>query len=348
MIFIYAECKRNSIEAGRKYFERFPDRQQPNRTYFSKLEKTLREFGAFNKQVNKKCYVSRVDTNVERVLGFVSFKKNINADVSLREIEQNVGVSKTSTRRILRKNKYRPYKIKTLHHLRDEDFIRRRWFCNWLLRKYRTNKSISNNILWSDESRFSNNGQFNRNCHYRWSLENDNVHTIGNFQERFGINVWMGVLDNKIIGPYFFEQSLNGARYHDFLQHTLQELLDDLPLTDRMKFKYYQHDGAPAHTSLICVQYLNTSYRTNWIGCNGPIRWPPRSPDLTPLDFFIWGYIKNIVYRNPPENLDELKHKITRAAESITCRMLRNCNKSIIKRARLCLHKNGGHFEHIL
>jgi hypothetical protein len=34
-----------------------------------------------------------------------------------------------------------------------------------------------------------------------------------------------------------------------------------------------------------------------WIGRGGPIAWPPRSPDLTPLDIFLWGYVKNTVYQ---------------------------------------------------
>lgn len=34
-----------------------------------------------------------------------------------------------------------------------------------------------------------------------------------------------------------------------------------------------------------------------WIGRDGPINWPPRSPDISPLDFFLWGYVKDIVYQ---------------------------------------------------
>ena len=43
--------------------------------------------------------------------------------------------------------------------------------------------------------------------------------------------------------------------------------------------------------------------------------WPPRSPDLTPLDFFIWGFVKCKVYKGPlPGTADELKDRILRRA----------------------------------
>ncbi|PNF41577.1 hypothetical protein B7P43_G12103 [Cryptotermes secundus] len=39
--------------------------------------------------------------------------------------------------------------------------------------------------------------------------------------------------------------------------------------------------------------------------------WPPRSPDLTPLNFFLWGYVKSSVFRTPINGLDDLKTRIT-------------------------------------
>ena len=33
-----------------------------------------------------------------------------------------------------------------------------------------------------------------------------------------------------------------------------------------------------------------------WIGRGGPTVWPPRSPDLTPMDYFLLGHIKALIY----------------------------------------------------
>ncbi|GFS61743.1 hypothetical protein TNCV_2169641 [Trichonephila clavipes] len=38
----------------------------------------------------------------------------------------------------------------------------------------------------------------------------------------------------------------------------------------------------------------------------GPVNWPPRSCDLTPLDYFLWGYVKSLVYADKPQTLDHL------------------------------------------
>jgi hypothetical protein len=55
-----------------------------------------------------------------------------------------------------------------------------------------------------------------------------------------------------------------------------------------------------------------------WIGRGGPSPWPPPSPDLTPLDFFLWGHIKDVVYRTPPTTLFDLKERIMVACANIS------------------------------
>ena len=45
--------------------------------------------------------------------------------------------------------------------------------------------------------------------------------------------------------------------------------------------------------------------------------WPPRSPDLTPPDFYLWGKLKGSVYADNPRTTDELKHKITSVIQNI-------------------------------
>jgi hypothetical protein len=61
-----------------------------------------------------------------------------------------------------------------------------------------------------------------------------------------------------------------------------------------------------------------------WVGRDGPIPWPQRSPDITPLDFFLWGYVKDIVYKVPVTSLDELKVRIFATIETVTPQMLEN------------------------
>jgi hypothetical protein len=67
-------------------------------------------------------------------------------------------------------------------------------------------------------------------------------------------------------------------------------------------------------------------------GRRGAIEWPSLSPDLTPLDFFLWGYLKSKVYFNRPNNLDELRQRIRAEVEHITPEVLAKClhsNRSV-------------------
>ncbi|GBN96612.1 hypothetical protein AVEN_41370-1 [Araneus ventricosus] len=69
----------------------------------------------------------------------------------------------------------------------------------------------------------------------------------------------------------------------------------------------FQKGRAPAHWNLEVQNILEEKLPRRWIERGGPIPWPPRSSDLTPLDFFSWGYVKNIVHQSPMCDTDELK-----------------------------------------
>ena len=51
----------------------------------------------------------------------------------------------------------------------------------------------------------------------------------------------------------------------------------------------FQQDGAPPHWGLDIRRFLDAAFTDSWIGRDGPTPWPPRPPDITPLDFFLWG-----------------------------------------------------------
>jgi hypothetical protein len=82
-----------------------------------------------------------------------------------------------------------------------------------------------------------------------------------------------------------------------------------------------------------------------WFGRDGPIPWPPRSPDITPLDFFLWGYVKDIVYKTPVTSLDELKLRIVAAIETATPQMLENTCREIEYRLDILRATKGARVE---
>ncbi|EFN65845.1 hypothetical protein EAG_02386, partial [Camponotus floridanus] len=90
-------------------------------------------------------------------------------------------------------------------------------------------------------------------------------------------------------------ETVTSESYCDLLQNHLPALLEDVPLHIR-KEMWFQQDGAPPHFAIITIaiirQFLNEKFGNKWIGRKGPRQCPPQSPDLTPLDFFLWGYVK--------------------------------------------------------
>lgn len=113
---------------------------------------------------------------------------------------------------------------------------------------------------------------------------------------------------------------LDGQGFLEFLQNEFADLLMELPLSYRQNM-WLQLDGAPPHFARAVREYLNANHEP-WIGRGGIIAWPARSPDLTPLDYFLWG--------------DEIKNDVE---------MVRRSSRQIALRATVCLQNNGGHFE---
>ncbi|GFV44012.1 uncharacterized protein TNCV_3571331 [Trichonephila clavipes] len=70
---------------------------------------------------------------------------------------------------------------------------------------------------------------------------------------------------------------------------------------------WFQQDGATCHTARATIDLLKDTFGDRLISRFGPVNWPPRSCDLTPLDYFLWGYVKSLVYADKPQTLDYLE-----------------------------------------
>lgn len=337
MLLIFGECQENSRNAAELYAQRYPNRHHPAHQYFLYVEKWLRQ--ERNREAEQR-FIINEETEIN-VLAMVEVDKT----ASLREISQELQISHESTRKILKKHGYRSFKYQLHQHLYPDDGDRRVVFCDWLLQNHRINPNFINFILFSDESRFTNNGMFNKQNTRYWATQNQHAMREGNFQERFGVNVWAGIVGDRIIGPIFFQGQLTGARYLGFLQNEIEEHLEHLPLEDLRRI-YFQQDGAPPHNTREVLDYLIGHFNNQVIATNGPVRWPPRSPDLTVLDFFIWGYVKErVYYPTAPATLEILEERILRAFRCITPQMLQNALRETIERAEMCREHGGMHFN---
>ena len=268
---------------------------------------------------------------------------NPNIATSTRRIakqlqRQDYNVSHTTVWKALTSIGYKPY----IPHiaLNDDDPDRRMEACELFQQMFNDDPAILDRILWSDEASFKLNGHINRhNCVY-WNEENLH-HTIQHDVNLPGVTVWCAISSLGIIGPYFFEGNVTGVSYLNMLKEFLQARLphNDLIL---------QQDGTTPHYARIVRAWLNETFPERWIGRRGPIEWPARSPDLTPADFFMWGFLKDKVYARNPRNIEELKTAITHSTREIDIELCQKVCRSVRHRVNLCLEHNGGHFENSL
>jgi hypothetical protein len=101
-----------------------------------------------------------------------------------------------------------------------------------------------------------------------------------------------------------------------FLTGELPQLLEDVPLTTQQTM-LFKHDGVPANVTRDVKQFLDSHYPYRWVVRNATVLWPPRSPDLTPANFYLWGHLKNTVYWKRVKTLDELWRLIQAAVATI-------------------------------
>ena len=213
-----------------------------------------------------------------------------------------------------------------------------------MLRRIQEDPNFCREILFTDEATFSTAGMFNRKNKHFWSTANPHKKQIVRIQGRKSINVWCGVISNRVLGPIIIENTLNGQRYLNLLRNDVEEALEGLPLQLFNNIIWHQ-DGAPPHNVLEVRAYLNNKYDL-WIGRHGLINWPANSPDLSPLDFFLWGYLKNKVYYNRPTTIGEMVAKIQVEINSLNENnsdfTFKAVTRKFTEKLQICIRNEGG------
>ncbi len=126
----------------------------------------------------------------------------------------------------------------------------------------------------------------------------------------------------KIEGPIFFISTITGDVYQDIIQHFVSQL-------EKSECRsWLQQDNACLHVSTNTTSFIIKFFKERLISAN---LWPPHSPDLSPLDFFIWNYLKNRVYMTALRNLEELKGNIAGEIENIDQKTLKHVFLNLMK-----------------
>jgi hypothetical protein len=134
-------------------------------------------------------------------------------------------------------------------------------------------------------------------------------------------------------------ETVTSEVYCNFIHELIESFTEE-----EILFAWLQQDNAPAHTSRFTLRQLDMYFGDRIIGKG---LWPPRSPDLSPPDFFLWGFLKDRVYANKPNTLEQLKANISLALTSLQPHILEKVCASAVQRAQMCSMLGGKHFQHI-
>ncbi|GFU74991.1 DUF4817 domain-containing protein [Trichonephila clavipes] len=164
------------------------------------------------------------------------------------------------------------------------------------------------------------------------------------------LTVWCALWAGGIIGPYFFKNdeghnvTVNGDRYRAMITNFFIPELNNHDVQEL----WFQQDGATCHTARATIDLLKDTFGDRLISHFGPVNWPLRSCDLTPLDYFLWGYVKSLVYADKPQTLDHLEDNIHRVITDIRPQMLEKVIENWTSRLDYIRARRGSHMPEII
>jgi transposase len=308
----------------------------------SSIKKWYRVFLATGSVNRKKRLNIKFVCNEEMMKDVIQVFRNV-PFMSVRRAANLDGMpSATTIHRILKGTHFHPYKLQLIHQLRPQDHQKRIVHSQTQLAAIRDNPHFLKLLIFSDEAHFHVHGVVNKQDFRYWSETNPIW-----FQEQPlhspRVTVWAAIGWQGVFGPFFFEENINGANYLDMLQHRFLPAAQTMPCFGAIIF---MQDGAPPHWSLAVRNFLSQTFPNRWMGrgsSNYP--WPPYSPDLTPMDFFLWGYIKSRVYTTPVGSVAELRLRISQAFENLHLELVKHAIQSYERRLHLCLERGGESVE---
>ncbi|GFW75156.1 transposase [Trichonephila clavipes] len=233
--------------------------------------------------------------------------------------------------------------------IHQNDHQARRRFVEWAQNEIAVVPDFHKRILFSDEAHFWLNDYVNKqNCRI-WSEANPQVYVETPLPPE-KLTVWCALWADGIIGSYCFKNdeghkvTVNGDRYRAMITNFFMPELNNYDVQEL----WFQQDGATCHTARATIVLLKDTFGDRLISRFGPVNWPPRSCDLTPLDYFLWGYVKSLVYADKPQTLDHLEDNIRRVIADIRPQMLEKVIENWTSRLDCIRASRGSHMPEII
>ncbi|KAJ4444989.1 hypothetical protein ANN_06788 [Periplaneta americana] len=189
--FMYGKADGNAALPRRLYQESYPQRQCPDRKTFVRLHYRLCEYGKFNSPgLGRGRPRSTTPEVQEEILEAVNMTPSI------------------STRRALSPADY-PARVR---------------LCQWFLQQCGVNPNL---VLFTDEAQFTRDGITNFHNQHVWAYENPRATVPSSHQVRFSLNMWAGIIGDRLVAPHVLVNRLTGQAHTNFLENTIPHVLED-------------------------------------------------------------------------------------------------------------------------
>ena len=310
----------------------------PNYKTVERMIENFKQTGNVN--ISRTSSKRRSSQDIEQVQELIETKPTSSCRSIAASLENSI--SKTKVHSILKEDlNLKAFKMQQYRLLSENAMEERKEFCTKFIEKS-DDVSFLDNILFTDESMFDLNPIENKqNCRI-WDKNKPlpAVFKKTDFPQKQ--MVWIGFTKNFVIGPYFFETTVCSDTYCEMLNDFV---IPQLKARRKLSSTIFQQDGARPHTAKQTLDLLNSKFPGRVISRGTPFSWPAYSPDLSPVDFAFWGFLKGKIHGKNYLSMDDLKRSVTAAVQEMPQDFFHSSVNSVIERCRLCLQNEGDVFE---
>ena len=338
-----------SVTVVKRKFKNAYKGMNVSRVNIYKLVKKFEELGTVkNAAKSGRPKSSRSDENVSTLQDMLERSP----EKSVRRTSSETGISRSSVHNIMRKDlELFPYKIQIMQSLSITDQVERQTFCNWATDVAENYADAFQDVWFSDESHFLLSGHVCKQNMRFWASEQPHCYAEKPLHSE-KVTVWCAMSPHGVIGPYLFSDTVNSERYLSMLNNKFLPELRKRSVN--MHNVWFMQDGATPHTAGKVLDKLHDTFGDRIISRRYPevkecgVTWPAHSPDLNPCDFFLWGYLKSLVYKPKPTDTIMLLRNIRREARKISVDTCANVIISFKERVREGKRQKGRHLENVI
>jgi transposase len=181
---------------------------------------------------------------------------------SAGEVARTLHLPASTVKKVLKTRlQWRPYRLHILQYLKETDFATRKQFSETILQHLSESSDYLANVLWSDEANFMLDGSVYTHQCVIWSPENPHAFVTKKLYPEH-VTVWCGFTTKFVIGPYFFDGTVNAERYLTMLRDFV---IPELKRHRALRKVTFQQDGASPHVAAAVKDFLSANFGTQKI-----------------------------------------------------------------------------------